>query len=250
MSENAAKLRPPADNSATASLRPLSRAKPRPQPDSFGPMPNETTTVTGETRRYVWIIRWLCAVNLVEAGVICVLAAMLYAALELRQIEPYLVTFLDGKQQIVKVEPIRKDYAGINLIAEVEARQYVKLRTEILPTMPEMLRRWTPGGPLEIRSTREVYDRFRAESSKVMRVIQEGKLNRSVIITGSSIVSPGLISVEYMTVDADQTNKETERRNWTAFLTLDFLPQQIAAEKRLENPSGFTVTGYSVQRKE
>ena len=204
-----------------------------------------------ENRRLLWTARLLAVVVVVEALAALSMALALYGLTPLKTVEPMLLTLAPREDQIVHVEPYRRDgSAGFRLLTEFLVRDFVKTAHTIVPNLATMRELW--GRKLFRLAAPDVFALLR-ESYAVpaQELVEEGR-SRGVEFRGD----PRLIErnrgvlywqIAFDTVDTVLT-QEVDRQSWIASIVVEFLPLKVSYEDRYINPLGFQVVGYTVAR--
>lgn len=167
----------------------------------------------------------------------------------LKRVEPFLLTFQNRDEQVVKLRPLAKDMSADDIISEAMIRQYVLLRNTMISDVDEMSFRWGPDGPLRWMSSAQVYNQF-AKTVKdwLSRIKLEG-LTREVRIE-SVVRNQNIWLVYIVTRDMLPEAEEPAISRWRIRLSIKYFAKDQKEVKyidRLKNPLGFAVDGYSIE---
>ena len=200
-------------------------------------------------RRYLWTARAFAIVSAVALCVNLVLLLAIVHMMPLKRVEPFLLTFQNKDEQVVKIRPLARDMAAEDIISEAMIRQYVLLRNTMISDVDEMSFRWGPDGPLRWMSSAQIYNQF-AKTVKdwLSRIKLEG-LTREVRIV--SLVRNHFIWLFYIvTRDLLPEAEEPAISRWRIRLSIKYFAKDQKEVKyidRLKNPLGFAVDGYAIE---
>jgi type IV secretory pathway component VirB8 len=169
--------------------------------------------------------------------------------LPLHRVEPYLLTLSNKEDQVYNIIPYTRSMDSQKSITETFVREYVLLRTTLLPDVEEMESRWQTGGDLQEMSSNLVYQDFLSNTGKklMQRMRQDGLTSNVRILTVNEI-SDGLWQVEYV-VDYYLPSSYTPRTiKYRASLKIQYQPRRVQYKERLKNPVGFKVISYGTKR--
>lgn len=200
-------------------------------------------------RRYLWTARAFAIVSAVALCVNLVLLLAIVHLMPLKRVEPFLLTFQNKDEQVVKIRPLAKDMAAEDIISEAMIRQYVLLRNTMISDIDEMSFRWGTDGPLRWMSSVQVYNQF-AKTVKdwLSRIKLEG-LTREVRIE-SVVRNQNIWLVYIVTRDMLPEAEEPAISRWRIRLSIKYFAKDQKEVKyidRLKNPLGFAVDGYSIE---
>jgi len=212
---------------------------------------------TGQAYRIaIWTTRILAVVCVAEGIAILGLGVLTASLFPLKEVVPMFVTTGDSKDRVVKVEPFAVGMHGFDLLSETMARRYIELRETI--DLQSEVGRWQEVAML---SGPDVFNEFKALMSRdnknsPFEKMKAERLTRAVKVRAVNLVYPpapaapfAVYQVEWEAVDA-RLSQEIERRVWVSSLSVAFQQREVRYEDRYMNPVGFTVTGYSVAKKE
>jgi type IV secretory pathway component VirB8 len=202
------------------------------------------------------------------------LTALVISIFPLKQVYPYLVTFREGDEQVVALQPLMEDAPGIQFASEANVRQYVKQRHTFAPVNSFMDMQWGPDSQLAAMTAPEQYAKFETAAQLERSQMMTAGYTRQIEIESATMIEPGTWQVAFTTIDslggnggtltanpstsitseqpgqpsvaavAPATQSSTKR--WLATMTVVYEPQMVSYDERLLNPLGFTVTDYSV----
>ena len=242
--------------------------------DDLGPYPTDTDNNPAKQRVLERALR-LVTIGLGASALINVaLTALVISIFPLKQVYPYLVTFREGDEQVVALQPLMENAPGIQFATEANVRQYVKQRHTFAPVNSFMDMQWGPESQLAAMTDPEQYKKFETASQLERSKMMTSGYTRQIEIESATMIEPGTWQVAFKTIDslggaggtltADPTSSlrpgqvgpvnttttdlvpQAATKNWLATMTITYEPQAVSYDKRLLNPLGFTVTDYSV----
>jgi len=201
-------------------------------------------------RSLAWVVRASTIGFVVSVFLNITLALCLFVLMPLKEVQPYLLALKERGDQVVHIEPIQKNAKGLNKLIEGLCRQYVTLRETIDCVTDED--RWLKH--LYFLSSEEIWQDFASlmnpdSPTCPLKKYKEAKINRSVLIAVSSQISDTVYQVEWQSITTHQ-GQERERQRWVSTLEVELKPNALKAEDQFINPIGFTVTKYSVSKRE
>ena len=200
-------------------------------------------------RRYLWTARAFAIVSAVALCVNLVLLVAIMHLMPLQRVEPFLLTFQNREEQVVKIRPLSKDLAAEDIISEAMIRQYVLLRNTMISDVDEMAFRWGSDGPLRWRSSNQVYNQFsKTVKDWLSRIKLEG-LTREVRIE-SVVRNQNTWLVYIVTRDMLPEAEEPVISRWRIRLSIKYFSQdqkEVKYINRLKNPLGFAVDRYAIE---
>jgi len=200
-------------------------------------------------RRYLWTARAFAIVSAVALCLNLVLLLAIMHLMPLKRVEPFLLTFQNRDEQVVKIRPLAKDLAAEDIISEAMIRQYVLLRNTMIADVDEMAFRWGPDGPLRWMSSSQVYNQFsKTVKDWLARIKLEG-LTREVRIE-SVVRNQNIWLVYIVTRDMLPEAEEPAISRWRIRLSIKYFGQEQKEVKyinRLKNPLGFAVDRYAIE---
>jgi len=209
----------------------------------------ESFVVNASEKRYLWTARAFAVVTAIS--ICCNLLLLLTIAniLPLYRVEPYLLTLTNKEEQVYRIIPYSKDMESQTSITETFVRQYVLLRTTLLPDVEEMQSRWQNGGDLQEMSSPIVYQEFlKVSGNKLMQRMKQDGLTSNVKIITVNEIEKALWQVEY-SVDYYLPSSYTPKTiRYRATMRIQYVPRRVQYKERLKNPVGFKVIQYGTKQ--
>lgn len=209
----------------------------------------DSLVVNASEKRYLWTARAFAVVTAIS--ICCNLLLLLTVAniLPLYRVEPYLLTLSNKEEQVYRIIPYSKDMESQKSITETFVRQYVLLRTTLLPDIEEMQSRWQNGGDLQEMSSPIVYQEFlKVTGNKLMQRMKQDGLTSNVKIITVNEIEDALWQVEY-SVDYYLPSSFTPRTvRYRATMRIQYVPRRVQYKERLKNPVGFKVIQYGTKQ--
>lgn len=209
----------------------------------------DTFVVNASEKRYLWTARAFAVVTAIS--ICCNLLLLLTIAniLPLYRVEPYLLTLTNKEDQVYRIIPYSRDMEAQTSITETFVRQYVLLRTTLLPDIEEMQSRWQNGGDLQEMSSPIVYQDFlNATGNKLMQKMKQDGLTSNVKIITVNEIEKALWQVEY-SVDYYLPSSYTPKTiKYRATMKIQYVPRRVQYKERLKNPVGFKVIQYGTKQ--
>jgi type IV secretory pathway component VirB8 len=179
------------------------------------------------------------------------LVMTLYALLPLKEVRPFLVRVMDESTVVADVRPIEDTIDARELLTEKLVREFVTVRHELLRSDDVMRARWGADGQLAMMTTEAEYRRFTTAIADVLEDVR--RLDAETLVTILSVV-PITVNQSYV-VDFRLTTYDRENRIssdliYTATLEIEYRDlTDMTREQLLINPTGFTVTSYTLAEK-
>ena len=134
-------------------------------------------------------------------------------------------------------------------ITETFVRQYVLLRTTLLPDIEEMQSRWQNGGDLQEMSSPIVYQDFlKVTGNKLMQKMKQDGLTSNVKIITVNEIENALWQVEYSVDYYLPSSSAPKTMKYRATMKIQYVPRRVQYKERLKNPVGFKVIQYGTKR--
>ena len=210
----------------------------------------DTLIVNASEKRYLWTARAFAVVTAIS--ICCNLLLLLTVAniLPLSRVEPYLLTLADKSEQVYTIVPYNKNMESEKTITETFVRQYVLLRTTLLPDIEEMESRWQNGGDLQEMSSPTVYHDFlRVTGNKLMQKMRQDGLTTNVKIITVNEIENALWQVEYSVDYYSPSSSTPKTMKYRATMRIKYVvPRRVQYKERLKNPVGFQVTQYGTKQ--
>jgi len=200
-------------------------------------------------RRYLWTARAFAIVSAVAFCVNLVLLLAIAHLMPLKRVEPFLLTFQNREEQVVKIRPLAKDMAAEDVISEALVRQYVLLRNTMISDVDEMSFRWGPDGPLRWMSSHQVYNQFNKTVKDWLSRIKLEGLTREVRIE-SVVRNQDTWLIYIVTRDMLPEAEEPVVSRWRIRMSVQFFSRdqrEVKYANRLKNPLGFAVDRYAIE---
>ncbi len=197
-------------------------------------------------RRYLWTARAFAIVSGVALAANFALLLAIGNMLPLKRVEPYLLTFQNKEDQVVRIRPLSADLAASDIISEAMIRQYVLLRNTMTSDVDEMSFRWGTEGPMRWMSSDRVYADFNKTRQDWLNRIKIDGLTREVRIE-SVVRQQNLWIVYIQTRDMLPEAEEPAISRWKVQVKIRYFGKnEVKYVNRLKNPLGFVVEGYSI----
>ena len=210
---------------------------------------DESLVVNASEKRYLWTARAFAVVTAISICCNLILLLTIANILQLYRVEPYLLTLANKEEQVYRIIPYSKDMESQKSITETFVRQYILLRTTLLPDIEEMESRWQNGGDLQEMSSPIVYKDFQENTGKklMQRMKQDGLTSNVKIITVNEI-DDAVSLVEY-SVDSYLPSSYTPKTvRYRASLRIQYVQRRVQYKERLKNPVGFKVISYGTKQ--
>lgn len=205
--------------------------------------------VNSSEKRYLWTARAFAVVTAISICCNLILLMTVANILPLYRVEPYLLTLSNKEDQVYRIVPYSRNMEAQKSITETFVRQYVLLRTTLLPDVEEMEARWNNGGDLQEMSSPIVYKDFLENTGKklMQRMRKDGLTSNVKIITVNEI-EDAVWQVEY-SVDYYLPSSYTPRTiRYRASMKIQYVPRKVQYKERLKNPVGFKVISYGTKQ--
>ena len=200
-------------------------------------------------RRYLWTARAFAIVSAVALCLNLILLVAIGALLPLKRVEPFLLTFQNKNEQVVKIQPLAGDMRAQEILSEAMIRQYVLLRNTMISDVDEMIFRWGPDGPIRWMSSNKVFNDFNKTVKDWLGRIKLEGLTREVRIE-SVVPNQNLWFVYIETRDMLPEAEEPALAKWLVKVQIRYFAKdqnEVKFVDRLKNPLGFSVVGYSIE---
>lgn len=203
-------------------------------------------------RSYQQITRTLLGVC-ITLGLICItLGVALVGILPLKEIRPMLIGISDESQQVVRIEPLKDNLKGINLLIEKLLMHYVKQR-ETIDGITESERFGEVANMTSTKLWNEFWNFMKSDNPKSpLKAFFDSYLRREVHVKrclSLQATAKNTYRIEWTSIDR-RHGEEVKRQDWITTLAITFEPQNVKVEDRYMNPLGLTVMHYTVSKKE
>lgn len=209
----------------------------------------DSLVVNASEKRYLWTARAFAVVTAISLCCNLILLLTISNILPLYRVEPYLLTMSNKEEQVYRIVPYSRDMEAQKSITETFVREYLLLRTTLLPDIEEMNSRWNNGGDLQEMSSPMVYKDFIDNTGRklMQRMRQEGLTSNVKILTVNEI-DEAAWQVEY-SVDYYLPSSYTPKTiKYRASMRIQYQPRRVKFKERLKNPVGFKVISYGTKQ--
>ena len=242
--------------------------------DDLGEYPDNVSDQPSHQRAIERTLRAVTFVAVVSGLINVAQIMLLITLLPLQKVVPFMVTFKNQDNQVVRIEPLEVDAKSLRFATEDSVRQYVVQRHKATPDFAVMNAQWGPRSRIAAQTSLENYQKFRAAADSELKELVSRNYSRDVQINTVSLLpgSEGIWQVSFTTIDRSagqvipapstgtfgtSTSVSTpgivqqgeSRQEWVATLRVDYQPKRVQFNDRLLNPLGFTVIDYSVTRR-
>ena len=215
---------------------------------SLGPLLAQHDNAYNQSRAHVVTIRVLIGVTGISLALNMILALALYQLFPMHTVVPYLITFSDRSDQMVRIDPPTTNISSLTLIIRKEIEQYCKYRYTVTADANETSERWN--SHVRLFSSQRVYNEFQTEIKDIKELMATQKFTRAVTIVSVTNPQPGTYHVDFDTFDhitGTGLSDSTDRTgHFTATLRIAMQPQKVMRAFMMMNPFGFVVTSFSV----
>lgn len=209
----------------------------------------ESLVVNASEKRYLWTARAFAVVTAISLCCNLILLLTVANILPLYRVEPYLLTLSNKEEQVYRIVPYSTEMESEKSITETFVRQYILLRTTLLPDIEEMESRWKEGGDLQEMSSPLVYKEFIENSgSKLMQRMKQDGLTSNVKIITVNEIEDTVWQVEYSVDYYLPSSYKPETVRYRASLRIQYVQRRVQYKERLKNPVGFKVLSYGIKR--
>lgn len=229
---------------AVEATRPLGQRYPGPRFD------------TGhEWRRQEQLIRGLILALVTSVGVNAIQGGLNHALYAQQRTELVMIQAVPESKQVVTLQPIRMNIAGLKAAAEGWLRSYVDYRHALVPDRVEMERRmrW-----VNLRSAADVWEQYRSSNIKVISDALTGQLTRLIEVRSITELAEGYYQIDFRVTDTERGRPCARAEcvgDWRAVARFAFVPKQLSRQElqALDDGDaslrmGFTVLSYGVNR--
>ena len=242
----AVKARP--DGGLAAGEAPARDVSMPPGRSALGPLLDRHENPTNQNHANEIVVRILLAAFGLSMALNVIQGMSLYVLFPMHTVMPYLVTFSDKSEQMVRIDPPTTKLTSVSIILKDEIEQYMKSRYTITGDAAETTERWQTH--VRLFSTTRVYNEFQSEVAPVADLMKEGRFTRQVKLVNTLQPEPGLFHVDFDVYDHTQGNgladSSDKEYSFSAELRVAMRPQFIQRAMIALNPFGFTVYQYSM----
>lgn len=209
---------------------------------------DDSLVVNASEKRYLWTARAFAVVTAISLCCNLILLLTISNILPLYRIEPYLITLTNKENQVYHIVPYSNNMEAKTAITETFVRQYVLLRTTLLPDIDEMESRWLSGGDLQEMSSDRVYTIFlRKTGQPWLQKMKEDGITSNVKILTVNEIDDAVWQVEYSVDYYLPTERVPTTKKFRATLRIQYRAQVVQYKERLKNPVGFKVVDYGIK---
>jgi type IV secretory pathway component VirB8 len=214
----------------------------------LGPMLLDHENPNNDSRAQVVTIRILLGAIGVSAMLNVVQGVALTELIPMHTVSPYLVTFSDKADQMVRIDPPTARISSLNIVLLNELKQYMMARYTVTADATETSDRWNTH--VRLFSTQRVYQEFQDEVKDVTELMKRGQFTRQVTIVNLIPTGVGVFQCDFDTFDhmtgAGLSDSTDQTHHFTASLRVIMQPRSVPRELLDINPFGFLVTSYAV----
>ena len=204
--------------------------------------------VNASEKRYLWTARAFAVVTAISLCCNLILLLTISNILPLYRIEPYLITLTKKENQVYHIVPYNRNMEAKKAITETFVRQYVLMRTTLLPDIDEMESRWLSGGDLQEMSSETVYTIFLNKTGKpLLKQMREEGITSNVKILTVNEIDDAVWQVEYSVDYYLPSEREPTTKRFRATLKIQYRSRVVQYKERLKNPVGFKVISYGTK---
>ena len=208
---------------------------------------DDNLVVNASEKRYLWTARAFAVVTAISLCCNLILLLTISNILPLYRIEPYLITLTNKENQVYHIVPYSRDMEAKKSITETFVRQYVLLRSKLLPDIDEMESRWLSGGDLQKMSSDRIYTIFLKKTGQPwLQKMKEDGITSNVKILTVNEVDDAVWQVEYSVDYYLPAERVPTTKRFLAKLRIQYRPQVVQYKERLKNPVGFKVIEYGI----
>jgi len=209
---------------------------------------DDSLLVNASEKRYLWTARAFAIVAAISICCNLILLLTISHILPLYRVEPYLITLTNKEDQVYNIVPYSRDMEAKKSITETFVRQYVLLRTTLLPDIDEMESRWLSGGDLQEMSSERVYTIFLQKTGKtLLKQMREEGITSNVKILTVNEKDEALWQVEYVVDYYLPSSTKPTTKKFRATLRIQYKTRAVQYKERLKNPVGFKVISYGTK---
>jgi type IV secretion system protein VirB8 len=211
--------------------------------DTLGAYPTQVGVQPLEGRRHLWTTRVFAIAFYVSMLLNVVLGVALALLSPLKRVEPFLVSFDQQQNMVVRVQPFQKTASGFALFTEKMAGEFVQMREEVLTDEAEMRRRWNEY--IRPRLNESDYQAFITRIGDTYPKLKERRISRRVKIDRILRRSDMHVEVYFTANDYTGDAERVRTAQYLARLRVEYSPKEIKEDEQYFNPLGFTVVDYS-----
>lgn len=203
-------------------------------------------------RRLVFSLRAMALCLFLAISLNLVQGFLLVSLFPLKEVRPFLVQVAQEGSIVAAIKPIQDTYDAKDLLTERLVREYVVVRSEVLRSDEVMKYRWNPsGGYMGATTDGDELKRFIEQNTEVIKQIRaEGGEIRAEILSVNPISAGRVYVVDFRLKTFDANGRQISDDVYTATLDVEYRPMTgLTHDEMLMNPTGFTVTNYTISKK-
>lgn len=201
-------------------------------------------------KRMVYLFKGSVTLNLMLGATIAILGSVISGLFPLKEIQLGLLRFDTPENQLVWVEPVRKDIDGLQTYIEEHTKRFIKL-TQTIDGMTEG-ERFQEAIWMASEQVWQDFEKTRIENGAIQAVINEGG-SRSIRIHVAQRIESLTRGVEKIRVEFTQTDqrkgKVVSQTRVEAIVGIVLAPNEVKVSQRYMNPLGVTVVAFSMRIK-
>lgn len=178
-------------------------------PDDLGRFPAEVDGSPSRARTTDKALRAVSIVAIVSAMMNIALIMLIITLFPLQKVYPFLVTFKNQDNQVVKIEPMEVGAVGMDYATEDAVRDYVTQRHSYVPVESAMIAQWGPASRLAARTESTIYQKFLEASKTESERMMAAGYKREVSINSVQRIARDTWQVSFVTMDVPQTSMGT-----------------------------------------
>ena len=245
-----------------ADVEPQAKEPIDPTKDRIGTFPSDYDTTALPERRTAAFARMVGVIAVVEGFVIVALAFAIAAITPLQKVVPMVVTANDKGDEIVHINPASFESPTLDYVTEISLRNYVTKRNSIVASQAEQAINWGLGSAVQLMSADDVYQNFQRDAMAEYQALRQRQSTRTVRIDSVRKLNQNTWQVEWVsTIVPDQSAISTptagtaaaaqgQSQGWISTYEIDWRPQAVTYDQRLNNPFGMVVTSVSDARRD
>ncbi len=205
-------------------------------------------------RRYLWMARTFALVAVVSVLSTFILIIAMNSLLPVLRVQSFYLSTLNKDQQIINVVKPNVNQLDMIKLTESFVRQYLTARLSIDSNISSLERRWGLDGIVNWMSSEAIFQEFASSANGMIAQAKKEGLTRSVKIL---VVAPyreqrdsKVWRAELELTEMRTGDSEPQRSKWVVTMEVAFRPNRpgLKWEQRLNNPMGFTVTRFGIQK--
>ncbi len=219
--------------------------------DRLGPLLTQHENPTNQNRSNQIVVRVLLGGFGLSMASNIILGVTLSEVFPLHTVSPYLVTFSDKADQMVRIDPPTSRISSVLIVMQNEVRQYMSMRYTVTADMSETMDRWATH--VRLFSSNRVYGDFQAEMAPIVDLMKSRAFTRQIRIVNTLRPEPNLFHVDFDIYNHKTgqglTDTSETIEHYTAELRMVMQPQIVPRSAIELNPFGFVVTSYTVSQR-